>query len=401
MSPSTSTERTLAAALASALREGSTLLARRWLDRIAERANIEPERVFPTAQMLDDIPHVIEGIADYIENPVNEIGADTLVVIKAIELGSLRFRQGFDLYEILKEYEILGGILFCHLAAVAETVAERCDRRRLLSCGQRLFTAVSLIQQATILQFVRLADGQKAEREEQLRTFNRSVSHEIRNRIGTLLGAGEALRSLPLDQAQQREQFIDILVRNTRSLQHVVDNLVSLSRTDSDARQHHNLQLAVAAREAARQLRENARAARVEIRVEDMPQVEVNAAAVELCVTNYLSNAIKYADPKQQHRYAAVSGRIESSPTGGREVVVRVRDNGLGVPFDRRRSLFQRFYRAHDLATTHADGTGLGLSIVSETVASLGGRAWAEFPPTGSVFAFSLPYRRARTSDAA
>ena len=46
-------------------------------------------------------------------------------------------------------------------------------------------------------------------------------------------------------------------------------------------------------------------------------------------------------------------------------------------------------------------GTGLGLSIVSETVTSLGGRAWAEFPAMGSVFAFSLPYRRARTSDAA
>jgi signal transduction histidine kinase len=100
-------------------------------------------------------------------------------------------------------------------------------------------------------------------------------------------------------------------------------------------------------------------------------------------------------------RYAAISGSIESSPAGGREVVVRVRDNGLGVPLDRRRSLFQRFYRAHDMTTTRADGTGLGLSIVSETVASLGGRAWAEFPGTGSVFAFSLPYRRVQTSDAA
>jgi signal transduction histidine kinase len=401
MSSYTSTERGLAAVLANALREGSVLLSRRWLDRIAERANIEPDRVFPTQAVLDSIPRVIEGIADYVENPVNEVGADTVIITKAIELGGLRFQQGFDVYEILKEYELLGGILFCHLAAVADRMVERCDQRRLLLCSQRLFRAVHLIQQASILHFVRLTDERKAEREEELRTFNRAVSHEIKNRIGTLLGAAEALRTIPIDDAAQRTQFVDMLARNARSLQHTVENLVSLSRTDNDARQHHNLQLAVAAREAARQLRENARAAHVEIRVEQLPQVEVNAAAVELCVTNYLSNAIKYADPNKPHRYAAISGDIESSPTGGREVVVRVRDNGLGVPVEKRRSLFQRFYRAHDATTAHADGTGLGLSIVSETVASLGGRAWAEFPATGSVFAFSLPYRRAQTSDAA
>jgi signal transduction histidine kinase len=377
------------------------LLSRRWLDRIAERANIEPERVFPTETLLDDIPRVIEGIADYIENPVNEVGADTVVITKAIEIGGLRFQQGFDIYEILKEYELLGGILFCHLAAVADRMVDRCDQRRLLLCSQRLFRAVLLIQQASILHFVRLTDARKAEREEQLRTFNRAVSHEIKNRIGTLLGASETLRTIPMEDSSQRTQFIDMLARNARSLQHTVENLVSLSRTDNDARQHHNLQLAVAAREAARQLRENARAAHVEIRIEQLPQVEVNAAAVELCVTNYLSNAIKYADPNKPDRYVAISGSIESSPTGEREVIVRVRDNGLGVPLEKRRSLFQRFYRAHDAATTRADGTGLGLSIVSETVASLGGRAWAEFPATGSVFAFSLPYRRAQTSDAA
>ena len=42
------------------------------------------------------------------------------------------------------------------------------------------------------------------------------------------------------------------------------------------------------------------------------------------------------------------------------------------------------------------DGTGLGLSIVRDTAQLLGGRAWAEFPETGSVFAFSLPDRRVR-----
>jgi signal transduction histidine kinase len=356
--------------------------------------------VFPSENAIEDIPPVIEAIADFIENPVNEIGVDTLLVTKAMELGALRHEQGFDVYEILKEYELLGGILFSHLCRVVGSISEERDHAALFACGQRLFLALSLIQQATTVHFLRLADAKKREREEQLRAFNRAVSHEIKNQIGTLRGASEALLEIPPTETAGREKLIEIVARNVRLMQHTVENLVSLSRTDNDARHNHHLQLAVAAREAVRQLRENSRAAEVEIRLDGFPEVEVNAAAVELCVTNYLSNAIKYADPRKPHRFAVISGSVELSAQGSREVIVRVRDNGVGVPPDKRSDLFQRFYRAHDARTTRADGTGLGLSIVSETVASLGGRAWAEFPATGSVFAFSLPYRRRHTSDA-
>jgi signal transduction histidine kinase len=75
--------------------------------------------------------------------------------------------------------------------------------------------------------------------------------------------------------------------------------------------------------------------------------------------------------------------------------VIRVRDNGLGVPERDRDRLFERFFRAHTASTSGIEGTGLGLSIVRETAESLGGKAWAEFPEGESVFAFSLPCRRA------
>ncbi|NUS33590.1 MAG: ATP-binding protein, partial [Gemmatimonadaceae bacterium] len=83
------------------------------------------------------------------------------------------------------------------------------------------------------------------------------------------------------------------------------------------------------------------------------------------------------------------------------ELIVRVRDNGIGVPPKAREHLFEQFFRAHNDSVT-AEGTGLGLNIVQETVASLGGRSWAEFPPEGgSVFAFSLPSRREEDAAAA
>jgi signal transduction histidine kinase len=80
---------------------------------------------------------------------------------------------------------------------------------------------------------------------------------------------------------------------------------------------------------------------------------------------------------------------------------VLVRDNGLGVPLEAREHLFEQFFRAHHETVT-AEGTGLGLNIVQETVASLGGRTWAEFPDEGgSVFAFALPSRRQEDAAAA
>jgi two-component system, OmpR family, sensor histidine kinase VicK len=76
------------------------------------------------------------------------------------------------------------------------------------------------------------------------------------------------------------------------------------------------------------------------------------------------------------------------------ELVVRVRDNGLGVPADRRDRLFERFYRAHE-GIAAIEGTGLGLNLVLETAESLGGSAWAEFDSdAGGCSRSPLPCRR-------
>ena len=386
----------LADVLAARLRDSRRELSARWLERIAARVSLDANQIFPSNELLDHVPLLIQGVADYLENPVNEVTADMPVVAKAMELGALRHAQGFDVYQILKEYEILGGILFAYLAEAADQIPEPCEKSELLYCGQRLFKAVTLIQQTTTTHFLRLGDTRIAEREERLRAFNQTVTHEIKNRIGAILGAGATLLEIPDLEPARQKQFIDIVIRNARAMRHSVENLIALSQTDRDSRQHRHVQLPEAAREAARELRESAEEAGLEIAFGELPAVEINAAAVELCLTNYLSNAIKYADPDKAHRYAEISGAVEEGPQEQRELVVRVRDNGRGVPPEMRGGLFQRFFRAHD-TTTGIECTGLGLSIVAETASSLGGRAWAEFPVNESVFAFSLPCRRVGT----
>lgn len=384
----------LAGVLAHKLRESRRQLVQHWLERIAERVSIDPVKVFPTADLLDHVPLLIDGIADYLENPADEIGADTPVVGKAMELGDLRHRQGFDAYEILKEYEILGGILFTFLANTVDAVTEPCEKSELLICGHRLFRAIAIIQETTTVHFLRLANEKVAEREDRLRAFNRAMSHEMKNHVGAIMGAGELLDTLGDIKPEQRAKFHDIIRRRARLMRDTLDNLVILARVETDARQQRHVRLPQAAKEAARQVREAAQAANVYVRIsEGLPDVEVNAAIVELSLINYLSNAIKYCDRTADMCYVEVTGSIETGERG-REVLVRVRDNGLGVPPAKRDRLFERFFRAHETVTA-AEGTGLGLSIVRESMEAIGGRAWAEFPERGSVFVFALPYRRA------
>ncbi|MEO8909776.1 MAG: sensor histidine kinase [Gemmatimonadaceae bacterium] len=385
----------MAGVLAQRLRASKRDLTAQWLGRIADRITLDENRIFPTDELLDHVPLLIEGVADYVENPAAEIGVDMPVVAKAMELGALRHKQGFDAYEILKEYEFLGGILFTFFATVVSEIPDPCEKSELMACGFRLYRAVTIIQQSTMGHFLLLADKNVSEREERLRGVNRVISHEIKNRIGAVLGASSVLHEVPGMAEAKRAELVDIIGRNAREMRNTVENVLALSRTEADdVRQHRHVMLSEAVREAARQVREAAHAANIEISIDpEIPDIEVSAAVIELCVKNYLSNAIKYADPRQTKRTVDIRGAVESTASGEREIVVRVTDNGLGVPPEKREHLFERFFRAHE-GTSKAEGTGLGLSIVRETAESQGGRAWAEHPQKGAVFAIALPLRR-------
>jgi two-component system sensor histidine kinase TctE len=241
-----------------------------------------------------------------------------------------------------------------------------------------------------------LSAAQINERENRLRKFNRTVAHELKNNVNAIANASSMMAESWTDEAE-RNQFETIVAKNAESLKRVLENLESLSRTQADARHCRNVLLPEAATEAVRELKEAAQAKGVEVRIaDDLPGIEVDAATVELCLMNYLSNGIKYSDRDKGERWVTIHASVEGPDTErDREVVIRVTDNGIGVPADKREQLFEEFYRAHGETVTDADGTGLGLSIVRETVESIGGRAWAEFPEgEGSVFAFSLPSRR-------
>jgi signal transduction histidine kinase len=383
----------LAHLLAERVRANRATLVQRWLERIAARNDSNGNAMTASEDVLGHVSPLIDGIADYLEHPETKITSELPIVAKAREVGALRHEQGFDANEILMEYEILGNILFSFAVEELERSEWPVQHVELLVCAQRLFRGVAIVQQSTMTHFLDLANERVREREQRLRTFNRSITHELKNRIGAVLGAADLLLTLDRLGDAERARFASIVARNAREMQTTLESLIDLSRLDGDARQQRHVALAEAVREVLRRLRDTVSSGGVQVSVSGtLPDVQVNAAAVVVALTNYVSNAVKYADASKQQRWVRIEGRIEAGD--GTDVVLRVRDNGIGVAPAARPHLFERFFRADSGSAKRVEGTGLGLNIVRETIEAMGGRVWAEFPEEGSVFAFAIPCRR-------
>lgn len=377
--------------LADLLVRESEDIVRQWLARLSDRVTVDERFLFPSEDLLDHVPILLEGMARALVSR-EPISVDTPVVLKAKELGKLRFDQGFSARQILWEYQLLGGVMLNRLEEVGGYPAGPEGQRVV----RRLFDALTAVQRATVEEFLDHYERTIHEREDRLRGFNHALSHELRNEIGAILGAARMLRErFVVESPDDRERFVGMVIDNAERVEHLVGNLLELSRMDADTRRHRNVLLKHAAEEACRSLREFAESREVELRVRDLPDLEVNAAAVELALSNLIANSIKYHHPARDDRWVEVRARVADRDGC---VVVEVVDNGRGVPEQDRPRLFERFFRSSDTAAD-VDGTGLGLHLVQSALHGLNGEVWAEFPDTGeTIFAISLPARRSHDS---
>jgi signal transduction histidine kinase len=110
---------------------------------------------------------------------------------------------------------------------------------------------------------------------------------------------------------------------------------------------------------------------------------------VRAAVSNLVDNAVRYSGNN-------VKVKVETGSIHGRDVFVRVHDEGAGIAKTELKQIFKRFYRARGPASPRVPGTGLGLYIVRSVAKRHGGRAWAESegPGRGSTFVLQLPISR-------
>jgi signal transduction histidine kinase len=365
---------TFASVIAARLREKSRQLSQRWLERLNDILTVERNDIFPTDDLLDHIPQLIEQMADYVAAPqVEELAANSGVVSKARELGLLRHGQQASVHQLLREYHLLGAIVETFLQEQMAELPEPPPPAEVLQVAARVSHALRILQQTTIDTFIAEFTDRIAAQQARLEGFNKLVSHELRQPLGTLQFSVRLLGGEPSAEPERRKRLFEIVEMNVERLVHLTGQLERIARVQhrGDAPARQEVDVSVLAREVARQLRDMAEHRGVEIRTApDLPVVVTDMARLELILMNLLSNGIKYSDPGKPQRFVEIF--VSGASDDGRTICVR--DNGIGVATDDVPFIFQTFYRGSTDSHKEVKGTGLGLAIVAECVEAIGAR---------------------------
>ena len=253
--------------------------------------------------------------------------------------------------------------------------------RRLEQKSAELEAATAELREA--IELLRQLDHMKDE-------FIATVSHELRTPLTSIRSFSEILRDVPDLAADERAQFLDVLVKESERLTRLINDILDVSKIEAGKMDWHPsrfdldtvIEDAIAA--TAGLFRE--RGITIERHLAGgLPEIEADRDRLQQVVINLLSNAAKFV-PDEGGRVTVTSGHDNGN------VTCAVADNGPGIPAQHLQTIFERFHQVGDTLTSKPQGTGLGLTICRHIVEHFGGRIWAESPPSrGAVFRFVLP----------
>ena len=240
---------------------------------------------------------------------------------------------------------------------------------------------IRLMEDAAEVQVLRELDRLRSE-------LVSNVSHELRTPLGLIKVFSTTLLSDEVQFDRETEQeCLHNIAEEADSLEHIVDNLLDLSRIQS-----HYLHLERRPTDMGRLARDVARRMAVQFTLHslvfELPDhpvmVDVDRRRMEQVLRNLISNAIKY------------------SPDGGtitvrgsqdcHQVLIGISDEGIGIPQQHLEKVFERFFRVDNQVTRQVSGAGLGLAVCRGIVGAHGGRIWAESAlGVGTTIYFALP----------
>lgn len=210
-----------------------------------------------------------------------------------------------------------------------------------------------------------------AERAELKQSFINNMSHEIRTPLNAIVGFSNMLIENPELQEEEKQEFIDLINRNNSLLLNLINDILELSRLDSES-----ASFSMREEDVRTMLSSYYKTFCVQVKSSleflcDFPDenviVCVDAMRLQQVVTNLLTNANKFTDKG----YIKLGYCLFPDKN---EVGIFVEDSGKGIPSDELTMIFSRFYK-HD---EFAQGTGLGLAICHSIVDRMGGRIEVE-----------------------
>lgn len=222
--------------------------------------------------------------------------------------------------------------------------------------------------------------------------FMRIVSHDLRSPLTSIQGFASMLESNMVGELNEKQaHFVQKILAGIVQMTSLVDNIQDAGRYDPETgfyeMQRDHCDLAEIVQRIVRNHllpAEKQELTLTAVISDDVPIIYADANMLERAITNLVDNAIKYSP---NGRDVEVSVRRADD-----DIVVSVKDNGLGISKDHQKALFERHVRIPRKEHKRVKGSGLGLFIVRSVARRHGGDAWVESEEgVGSTFSISIP----------
>jgi PAS domain S-box-containing protein len=229
------------------------------------------------------------------------------------------------------------------------------------------------------------AQGDSKEAYKELESFSYAVSHDLRAPLRQMIGFTKLLQGrLEGHPDEIAQQNMAAIVSAGRRMTMLIDDILEFSQLGRKNMLIRNVELEPLVLNVVREIRDDAKGRNIEWKIDKLPDVIGDEAMLRLVLVNLISNAVKFSA-------ARTPAIIEIGHTEDeRELIIFVRDNGVGFDMKYVDKLFGIFQRLHTQA--EFEGTGVGLTNVQRIITRHGGKTWAEgMADKGATFYFSLP----------
>lgn len=232
----------------------------------------------------------------------------------------------------------------------------------------------------------------KAEESNRLKSvFLSNLSHEIRTPLNGILGFSEFLKADNLDTTNKKK-FIDIIIRSGRRLLKTIEDIVEISRFETNQIKVRNAEFDIHKffQDIYSIWNEDAKEKNIKLFLENKISLTnktlvADETKLQKIIGNIVENAIRYTEEGSVTIKCSI---IKNN------LFVEIKDTGIGISPKMHDEIFVRFRQEDEKNSREYDGLGLGLSIVKENVEILGGKINVESAKgVGSTFSFEIPIK--------